>query len=1037
MALVPRTQLVDQQPAGAIPGQFAPLSEAAPGDGGAAAWRALSNAGEQLQRTGGVLAQNAIKEQDIINDTEATEAQTALSRSLNEAWAEYSEKQGQDAVQAFPGFVERVRSAGAATLAGVTNPRVRQMLAARVGQLTEGMVGSATTWNNRQGRVANADAQTAGADQAIAEGVRQRTNPNGLAAAVTNGLERIQRLGDINGWDATTLAQRQAEYRGRFYSAVIASVAEGDPIAGQRMFEAVRDQLDAGAVVRIENFLSTPVNERRALDIVRQVTTPTAAADAPGGMRDRVWQAEGGAAANPTPGQTARGGGITDGTWNAYAARLNLRPEQRGTREGFNAVWDAYQSDARREIGRDLTEREQYTAWFLGIAGAKAFITAPRDADARATYAAVARPAIVEQAFRNNGSLMRDGMTVGQVLDAVGAALPPARGGAPGATPGARGDQSEMMRRGLEMAGDNVRLRASFMSQFAQWSNIQNATMAQERAGMERRITELTTALGSGAAGLTIPEADIRRIFQPEQADRYLDQLNTAQVAGQVFAGVQLSTPQELQTLREDLQNGSGPVSEMLRQRRGTRLNADGTVVEEDRAGDIAVREQMRGVLDRKIEQRNEQLRSDPAQFVLADPTVRAAATAAAADPSNAQAMADYVTATHAAQARLGIPEQDRRVLSKAQAQAIASDLMRAEPSAGSGENPDGPARRLRSLEQAYGANWPAVFRDLQRDGNLPANFRVLANIPSAVGQADFARMMSAAAAAGGMDKLAERLPSASRQQIEREVSRVTEAFTGTAAAMQTAGGDRLATLVHSAVRDLATYYALRGQSPADAMQAAADRIINDKYEILGTMRVPRTLQGGQPLGLAPVMRAQATIMRGLTPEALADVAGNPQVPADERRRQLHASVQRGQWVPNENDTGLVLMRDVENGGRLPVMLREGGRVELFFDRLPPATVQGMSSFVGSTPLNALGRAPNLLDGPPNITRGLQAEQQRRALEDIDRQERERGSAPRRQGDAPAARPPGGPAPPVRPVLPGDARGARGSQPRGTWEPPQ
>lgn len=136
-----------------------------------------------------------------------------------------------------------------------------------------------------------------------------------------------------------------------------------------------------------------------------------------GDVRDVVWNAEGGAAQSPV--SSARGGGILDSTWNSWAARLGLDPKLRGTREGFDRVWEAYQADARRVIGRDLTGAEQYLAWFLGPAGAKAFLFADRNADARQLYGQAAGDTVAEEAFRTNGKFLKPGMTVGQVIDTL------------------------------------------------------------------------------------------------------------------------------------------------------------------------------------------------------------------------------------------------------------------------------------------------------------------------------------------------------------------------------------------------------------------------------------------------------------------------------------------------------------------------------------------------------------------------------------------------------------------------------------------
>jgi hypothetical protein len=920
MARIPTVTTVDQTPAGVIPGQFQGRSENPPTDFGQGAARLMGQAagavqqalmgfGEQMQRAGGVLAEQAIRDQEIVNETAATEAATAMQNSINQEWAAFSELQGRAATDAYPTYQQRIKEITEGTLGSAPNDRVRRMLAGRAGQAANAALLTGAQWNTRQTRTASVNASEAAANQAIADGMLNRFNPQGLAAALAIGQSEIVKIGEIGGWDAVTLAQKQSEYRGRFYGAVIATIAEDDPLAAKRVFDSVRESLDAGAQVRIENSLSAPVRTRTAANIVATVTAPTETAN-PRSVVDVVFRAENPAGdARRNPNSTASGPGqITNETWSAYASRLGLRPEQRNERAAHVAIFEAYQSDARTAIGRVLTPGEQYAAWVLGIGGAKAFIEASPDTDARALYGRVAGENRARRAFSTNGELMRPGMTTGQVLQALSARVAPS---AP------RADTGAMLSRAIDMAGGDPQLQAAVMSQFNMWQNVQNATQAQDRAALDRQVTELNRALGFGAQ-VSIPEAEIRRLMPPEQADKTLDALYTAQIAGQVFSSVQLATPQELQALRQDLVEGSGPVTDMLRLRRGTRMDAAG-VLETDRPGDIAARGELRDVLDRRIEERNRQLLADPAQYVLADPAVREAASAGI---TNEQTVRNYTTATLAAQARLGVPEPERRLLSKAQSQAIASDIMRSDPAQGDPQNPDGPALRIRSLAQTYGEAWPRVFQDLVRDGNLPTEYQMLAVIPSSIGQADFARMLTAQKQAGGAGQFREAVRRAfptEESRLSKEVGTYIQPFVATALASGQSGGDKLAAMVGGAIENLAAYYVFRGADASTAMQRAADRIVNDKYEILGSMRVPKETSDGRPLGLAPVQRAQAYVMQNLTPERLADIEGNPMVPPDERRRITFRAAQRGFWVPNERDTGLVLMMELENGGRLPV----------------------------------------------------------------------------------------------------------------------
>lgn len=1018
MATIPRTFQVDQAPAGQIQGQFAQRSETPPTQGGATG-RAIAELGARLQEAGGVFAQQAIKEQELLNETEAAEATITASQQINEQLSAFLTQQGRAASEGFDDFQRRIREAAEAAGEGASNQRVRQMLRTRLAQRVETALAAGRQHSARETLAANQQAQSALAGQAITDGLARVGDPAARGLALRSGLEAIDSIGRLQGWDEATLQQQRAEYIGRFYSAVVAEVAQRDPLEAQRIFEANRSQMDAASQLRIQEALSGQVRREVAAARVREAASGRLLGQAPapgegGGraaVRDAIFRAENPAGdARQNPLSSASGPGqITNETWRAYAPRLGLTDAQRNDRAAHERIFDAFMDDAERQIGRRLNPGEMYAAWLLGIGGARAFFAAPRNANAREVYRSVASEERTAQAFSSNGDLLRPNMTVGQVLDAIAARVESRMGG--GAP--TRRDYNAVLRDAMASAEGDVRLQAEIITQFNVWRQGQEQADAQAQAAMTQRLREITQALSMGS-NVAIPEADIRRVFTPEQAERHIADLRTAEIAGQIYQSVQSATPAELNAIRDDLVNGNGPISQLIRLRRGTRLDDYGQVVEEDRPTDIAVRGAIREMVDRRIEQRNRELLADPAQYVVnSSPQVRAALDRASANPSDQQAMRDYITATLAEQERLGVPPEQRRVLSVAQAQAIAADIMRSDPGQGNAQNPDGPVLRLRALAMQYGEQgWPLVFRDLVRDGRLPREYEVLANIASAVGQADYARMLAAMQQMGGAD----RFRSAVRQNSPVEAARLTRElesyvrpFVNTALASGQSGGDRLADLISDAVLNLAYYYVHRGQDAGTALQRAADRIINDRYEISGTMRVPKTLPNGQPLGLQPVRRSINYVMSQTRETDIADPPDDGSgLPMDVRRQIVWRGAQRGMWVPNSTDTGLIWVYETLNGGVLPVRRRDGSIFEIRFDNLPQPSI----------PAEGLGPPRRgTLRGSVRLIEGWEEDQ------------------PQPPAPAPQRQTP----PPVRDdVLPGEPRG-RGTQPRSTnrWEPPR
>lgn len=130
---------------------------------------------------------------------------------------------------------------------------------------------------------------------------------------------------------------------------------------------------------------------------------------------------------------------ITTGTFNSYAQRLGISPTLRNDPGAQYQIAQAIQQDAVRAVGRPLTAGESYGAHFLGVAGLRAFVNSPTTADAFSVYSRVAGNNVAAQAFNSNPGLLGQGMTVGQVMDALGQRVARYSGGAAGSAGGIPG----------------------------------------------------------------------------------------------------------------------------------------------------------------------------------------------------------------------------------------------------------------------------------------------------------------------------------------------------------------------------------------------------------------------------------------------------------------------------------------------------------------------------------------------------------------------------------------------------------------------
>lgn len=405
----------------AVPAPFQRV-QATPADFGAGIGQALERTGGQIAQVGDRLNARAVeisKENDALAAEQAYAAFSDQERVfLNDPERGIYSRRGGNAMGAYEDATKWWDESTRAAVEALENPNQQRLLQGillrRRDQALDGV--SRHVARERQTYIGEAtDARVKGLVADAAAAYNDEGKVSGLIEEA-DGLIRFwgQRQGQAP--EKIDLARRAA--RSTIRQSVIERMAVDNPMAAQRYYEANKGDLDGTTQQAIEKALKGAVDRQKG-NMAAAAVFPRGAALEGGDIRERVWRIEGGEAQNPAPGQTARGGGITDGTWTQYAGRLGLRPDQRGTREGFDAVWTAYQQDAAAAIGRQLSAGEQYAAWFLGIGGAKAFMNAPRNADAQEVYRQAAGAGIADQAFRVNGAMMRPGMTVGEVLDAV------------------------------------------------------------------------------------------------------------------------------------------------------------------------------------------------------------------------------------------------------------------------------------------------------------------------------------------------------------------------------------------------------------------------------------------------------------------------------------------------------------------------------------------------------------------------------------------------------------------------------------------
>lgn len=480
-------------------------------------------------------------------------------------------------------------------------------------------------------------------------------------------------------------------------------------------------------------------------------------------------------------------------------------------------------------------------------------------------------------------------------------------------------DVSAGVDRIMQMTDGNPDRQRAALSEYEHQVNLWRLQTQTDRQEIQKQFGDAVSALEAGKDDTVIPEADIRRNFPPAEANDMLDKLQTAKYAGQVMKGLQWASPDDVAAARADLSSGLGTRSMLLRKTMagGVQPAGDSSAETPDQ---FNMRQRMVSQMDRLIAQRNTALSTDPAGYAAANPTVQSALKAI--DPNNPATFEQYARTTTAVQQSLGVAESDTRVLSEGQAQAQAKQLMQADPAT------TDVGAQLDHMAQSYGDAWPQVWHDLVRDGHMPGDYQILAQLPAGPDRINMQRALQAANAKGGAEGLRKLAPQTDAQTIDQGLDDALSDFRKTVMVPGLGGSPELYASMRNAVRTTALYNALNGQDGATALHNAVSAAL--PYDFEGMARAPK---GEGDLASS----TGASILNGLKPNDLAVPRGGAgMADADKQTAYLRAVQRGGTWVTNERGDGWMLVLRGNDGSYVLPTRSDGSRIEFNFRDMEP-----------------------------------------------------------------------------------------------------
>jgi len=387
---------------------------------------------------------------------------------------------------------------------------------------------------------------------------------------------------------------------------------------------------------------------------------------------------------------------------------------------------------------------------------------------------------------------------------------------------------------------------------------------AINRMELSSRVQDASAAYSQGLDFENPPsKVDFAAAYGPEKGAKEYDRFSKVQALAPAIREFATADPQERQAILGKFQPAQ-----------------DGTAGEGFKE-DSQLYQHLTNVGMRLMKQQQD----DPAAYVAKySPTVQQAFAAAQQD-GTPEAYQAYARTTLAEQQRLGVKQP--KLLPDAAADQMAANF---NTKVNGGEN---AATMIEQQQELWGKDFPTV---LQQMGNkLPAEAQVIATgLPK-----DVAERMASVAAIKDSD-LNAGLQKGQKDDIVQSVQQALVPFAESLQG-QSGGINTYSTMYKAALRT-ATSYVLQGESPKDAAKRVVGGMVNDKYDFFGTYRVPKTQD------TEAVSRGATQAMRQIKPEELMPLPGFAGVTEEQNRKQLHDALQSsGQWVPNEDETGLSL----------------------------------------------------------------------------------------------------------------------------------
>lgn len=234
------------------------------GSGVGQAEQGLAQSGERL---GSVLAENAIRVEELNQTRNASIATSAYSKSLGEEYAKFDSLKGQAAHDYYPTFLKTIDAMREEAAGSLTSPYARDQYDQQTRFMANQYVRSGAVVAANGQKLSWINAGDAKIDQLASFGINMQNNAPAVVAAAQGIMETARNTAALKGIDPEMAARTAAS--GYYHRLFESMVANGNTSGAQSLYQTVKPFMNETAIAEVDRLMK-PANDRMSGDAAAQ-----------------------------------------------------------------------------------------------------------------------------------------------------------------------------------------------------------------------------------------------------------------------------------------------------------------------------------------------------------------------------------------------------------------------------------------------------------------------------------------------------------------------------------------------------------------------------------------------------------------------------------------------------------------------------------------------------------------------------------------------------------------------------------------------